>query len=139
MSVLKNLICAKCAARFEVNKVVEMLVAADRDSNWKLHVLVVEELMPVFLEFDSINYLRNSSWYLQWIKALESENPSVHETFMQGNFVVKDKQGKFNSASPNMKLEQKIQRGSKGPDGIMEDQRKKIYVAERNLIFLKLV
>ena len=95
--------------------------------------------MPVFLEFDSINYLRNASWYLQWIKALESENHSVHETFMQGNFVVKDKQGKFNSASPNMKLEQKIQRGSKGPDGIMEDQRKKIYVAERNLIFLKLV
>ena len=30
----------------------EMLVAADRDGNWKLHVAVAEELMPVFLEFD---------------------------------------------------------------------------------------
>ena len=30
----------------------EMLVAADRDGNWKLHVAVVEELMAVFLEFD---------------------------------------------------------------------------------------
>ena len=95
--------------------------------------------MPVFLEFDRINYLRHASWYLHWIKALETENLSVHETFMQGHYVVKDKQEKFNSASPKMKLEQKIQRGSKGPDGIMQDQRKKIYVAERNLIFLKLV
>ena len=116
-----------------------MLVAADHDSNWKLHVLVVEELMLVFLEFDSINYLRHASWYLHWIKALETENLSAHETFMQEHFVVKDQQEKFNSASSNMKLEQKIQRGSKGPDGILEDQRKKIYVAERNLIFLKLV
>ena len=64
--------------------------------------------MPVFLEFDRIKYLRHASWYLHWIKALETENLSVHETFMQGHFVVKDKQEKFNSASPKMKLEQKI-------------------------------
>ena len=61
---------------------VEMLVAADRDGNWKLHVGVVEELMPVFLEFDSINSLRHVSWYLEWIKTPESENPYLHEKFM---------------------------------------------------------
>ena len=27
---------------------VEILVAADPDENWRLHVAVVEELMPVF-------------------------------------------------------------------------------------------
>ena len=43
-----------CAARFEVDKLVGMLVAADRDGNCKLH-------------------LRHTSWYLQWIKALKSE------------------------------------------------------------------
>ena len=42
---------------------VEMLVAAYRDNSWKLHVAVVEELMPVFLEFDSISYRRHALQY----------------------------------------------------------------------------
>ena len=36
---------------------VELLVAADSNNNWELHLAVVEELMPIFLEFDSINVL----------------------------------------------------------------------------------
>ena len=71
---------------------VEMLVSADRDGNWILHMAVVEELMPVF-EFDSINYLRHALWYFERTKALEKENPYLCEKFMQGHFVVKDKQG----------------------------------------------
>ena len=42
-------------------KLIEMLVAADPDGNCKLYEAVVEELMPVFLEFDNINYLRHAS------------------------------------------------------------------------------
>ena len=72
---------------------VEMLVSADRDGNWILHMAVVEELIPVFLEFDSINYLRDALWYFERTKALEKENPYLCEKFMQGHFVVKDKQG----------------------------------------------
>ena len=57
----------------------------------KLHVAVVEELMPLFLEFETINYLRHASWYLERIKALESENPYLYEKFVHGQFVVKCK------------------------------------------------
>ena len=35
--------------------------------------------MSVFLEFQSINYLRQAWWYLDWIKALESQNPDLYE------------------------------------------------------------
>ena len=48
--------------------------------------------MPVFLEFDSINYLRHGLWYLEQTKALEKDNPYLCEKCMQGHFVVKDKQ-----------------------------------------------
>ena len=75
--------------------------------------------MSVFLEFDSINYLRHASWYLERIKALESENPYLYEKFMQGHVVVKDKRGKFNSVSRDMKLEQTIQRAGKDLGGII--------------------
>ena len=65
------------------------------------------------LEFDSINDLSHASWYLERIKALEIENPYLHEKFMEVHFMVKDKQEKFNSVSPDMKLEQIIQKASK--------------------------
>ena len=45
--------------------------------------------MPVFLEVDSMNYLRHALWYPDRIKALESENPYLYEKFMQGYFVDK--------------------------------------------------
>ena len=102
---------------------VEMLVAADRDGNWKLNLTLVQELIPVFLGFDSINYLRHASWHLERIKkALQTENPYLYEKFIQGHFVVKDKQEKFNSVSPDMKLEQTIQRASKDPGGIIGER-----------------
>ena len=112
-----------------------MLVAVDRDGN----VTVMEELMPVFLEFDSINCLRNASWYLERIKALESENPYLYEKIMQRHFLVKDKQGKLNSVSIDMKHEQTIQRASKDPSGIIREQRKETYAANEISFFMKLI
>ena len=53
---------------------------------------------------------------------------------MQGHFAVKNKKGKFNSVSPDMKLEQTIQRTSKDPGGIIGEQQKETYVAELNLV-----
>ena len=52
---------------------------------------------------------------------------------MQGHFVVKNKQGKFNSVSPDMTLEQ-TKRASKDLGGIIGEQRKETYVAEGNLV-----
>ena len=115
---------------------IEMLVAADRDGNWELHVSVVEHLLPIFLEFDSINYLCHTSWYLEKIKCLKEDNSWLYEKFMEGHFVVKDREGKFNSVSPDMKLEQTIQRSIKDVSGgILGEQRRSHYVAEWNLIY----
>ena len=51
---------------------------------------------------------------------------------MQGHFVGKEI---FNSVSPDMKLQQTIQRTSKDPGGIIGEQRKEACVAEWNLVF----
>ena len=45
---------------------------------------------------------------------------------MNGHFVIKHKGGKFNSVSPDMKLEQTIQRASKDTGGIIGEQRKEV-------------
>ena len=113
----KSAMCKYVLKALKLINLVEMLVAADRDGKWKLHLAVVEELMQVFLEFNSINYIRHAPWYLERINAIK--NPYLYEKFMQGYFVVKDKLGKFNSVSPDMKLEQTIQKASKDPDEII--------------------
>ena len=111
------------------------LVAADRSADWRLHVKSVESLLAIFRAFDCINYLRYGSWYSEQIKKLETENPYLYEKLMQGHFVVKDKEGNFNSVAPDMKLEQTIQKSQKSSKGIVGQTRKSNYVAEWQLVY----
>ena len=131
----KSETCRYVMQGLELINLVELLIAADRDGNWELHVSVAERLLPIFLEFDRINYLRHASWYVEKIKNLEHENSYLFEKFKNGHFVIKDKNGRFNSVSPDLKLEQTIQRASKCPGGILGEQRRLHYVAEWDLIF----
>ena len=65
-----------CAARFEADKPGRNVGSCS--SRWQLEITCGSSVginASVFLEFDSINYLRHALWYPEWIKALESENP----------------------------------------------------------------
>ena len=48
----------------------------------------------------------------------------------KGTLWLKINKGNFNSVSPEMKLEQTIQRASKDPGGAIGEQREETYVAE---------
>ena len=73
--------------------------------------------MPIFAELDCINYLRYGSWYLEQIKALEFTHPELYRRFSMGQWVVQDHPGWFYAVGSDMKVEQTIQRVSKGPEG----------------------
>ena len=64
------------------------LVAADREGDWEGHLLAVQNLLPVFGECGSINYLRYASWYLEKMRRLPEEHPQVYAQFKRGPFVV---------------------------------------------------
>ena len=95
------------------------MVCADCEGNWKLYVKTVKSLIAVFQEFDCINYLLCVSWYLERIRKLEIETAYLCSKFIQSNFAVKDKPGKFNAVVPDMKLEHTIQRSQKSAKGIL--------------------
>ena len=46
-------------------RIVKNLVAANREGDWEAHLLAVQNILPIFREFDSINYLRYGSLYLK--------------------------------------------------------------------------
>ena len=92
---------------------LKALIAADRDGDWEGHLMAVQNLLPIYRECDSINYLRYASLYLETMRKLPQEHPDIYEKFCTGHFVGRQNQGAFNAASPDMKLEQTIQRSQK--------------------------
>ena len=54
----------------------------------------------------------------------------IYKEFMKGKFLVKTQTGNFNVVSPDMKLEQTIQRSKKSAAGIIGQTRQLSYVTE---------
>ncbi|KAJ8039008.1 hypothetical protein HOLleu_16589 [Holothuria leucospilota] len=114
---------------------VENLVRADRDGDWALHLQAVQALLPIFAAFDSTNYLRWCSLYLEDMYKLPDTAPGVYQAFIAGKFVVKRTHGKFNAVGADMALEQTINRSQKSASGIIGNTMKKKFVAIWELIY----
>ena len=114
---------------------MKSLIACDRTWDWQGHLQTVQELLPVFLECDSINYLRYALFYLETMRKLPRDYSEIYKEFMKGKFVVKTKKGSFNAVSPGMKLEQTIQRSKKSTSGIIGQSRQTSYLTEWELVY----
>ena len=91
------------------------LIAADQTGNWEAHLQTVQDLLPIFRECDSLNYLRYGSWYLEKTSMLQKEYPDVLQHINNGQFFVQTSPGAFKANSPDMRLEQTIQRSKTSP------------------------
>ena len=75
------------------------LIAADRDGDWEGHLMAVQNLLPIYRECDSINYLRYASLYLETMRKLPQEHLDIYERFSTGHFVDRQNRGAFNAVS----------------------------------------
>ena len=64
------------------------------------------------------------------MRKLPIEYPDIYKEFMKGKFDVKTQIGNFNGVSPDMNLEQTIQRSKKSAAGIIGQTRQLSYVTE---------
>ena len=101
----------------EIVSILKVLFAADREGNWQVDLQAMQNLLLVFRECDSINYLRYASWYAEKIRKLPQDHPEIYEKFMQGHFVVKQNNGEFNAVytrhearTDNTKIKEKCRR-----------------------------
>ena len=95
----------------------------------------MQNLLPVFRECDSINYLRYPSWYVEKVGKLPQDHPEIYEKFMQRHFVVKQNNRVFNAVAPDMKLEQTIQRSKKSVKGIIGQTIQVAYVSQWEIVY----
>ncbi len=133
----KSELCRFFGLWLQMAAIVKNAVVADREGNWNLHVATIEDSMKIFAEFDCMNYLRHGSWYLEQIKVLEFTHPDLYRRFAMGQWVVRDRPGWFCAVGGDMKVEQTIQRVSKGPGGhyVVGATRNASAVAEFELLF----
>ena len=109
---------------------LKQLITADREGDWNIHLCTVQELLSFFRTTNSINYLRYASWYLEKMRKLPEDHPKIYEKSIKGGFVVQTKPGFFQSTSPDIKLEQTINRLQKSSGGIIWQTRVAAYINE---------
>ena len=110
------------------------LVRADREGTWDLHLQSVQAVLPLFARCDRINYLRWGSVYLEDMRKLAQDAPSVFENFKAGKFVVKRTEGQFTAVGADMCLEQTINRSQKSAGGIIGSTKRKQSVTQWEMI-----
>ena len=94
--------------------------------------------MPIFQEFDCINYLRHGSLYLEQIKVLEVKNPELFRRFSSlRQWVVQTRKGYHCAVAGDMKVEQTHNRVTNGPGScfVVGENRKTASVSEYNLLY----
>ena len=116
-------------------KLIKDFIRADREANFLLHIKATHDLLSLFTGGDGINYQRCASFYYELLKGLPSKHPDLYLQMISGGFVVKTNPGKFNSVSPDMKLEQSINRSAKSTHGIIGQTRSLNYVTQWQLLY----
>ena len=78
------------------------LVRADCKGTWDMHLQSVQAVLPLFAGCDRINYLSWGSVYLEDMRKLAQDAPSVFENFKAGKFMVKRTEGQFTAVGADM-------------------------------------
>ena len=128
-------ICAYFEEILDIAKKIKNLIAADRNGDWEAHLQAVQELIPIFAECDSIHYFRYGSYHLEFMRKLPEKFPTIFNAFKAGMFVVSTSDRLFSAVSPDMKLEQTIQRSQKSMGGIISQTNQQNYVTEWEIVY----
>ena len=141
-----SLFSERCSEKFEmcryswenylqIIETIKNLVKADRDGDFLLHVKTVGDLCSIFTGGDGIHYMRCASFYHELLKGLKEKHPQLYGRFLQGDIVIKTKEGAFNAVLADMKLKQTIQRSSKSSHRIIGQTRALNYVTQWQLLY----
>ena len=110
---------------------------SERDGFWDLFVAAMEDSMPVFAQFDCLKYLRYGALFLEVARTLEYSHPEIYRRCAMGQWVVQETSGWHKAVGGDMKVEQTIQRDSKGPGGhhVVGETRKAQSCADYELLY----
>ena len=68
---------------------LKKFILAERTSNWRLHLDSSTEMLNLFASTGHINYAKSACFYIQQMKLLQEDHPSLFEQFTKGQHAVK--------------------------------------------------
>ena len=128
-------ICAYFEEILDIAKKIKSLIAADRNGNWEAYLQAVQELIPISAECHNIHYFRYGSYHLEFMRKLPEKFPTIFNAFKARMFVVCTSDRLFSAVSPDMKLEQKVQRSQKSMGGIISQTNQQNYVTKWEIVY----
>ena len=110
------------------------LTRSHREGDWKLHLSAIQEALPLVFAFDRTNYKRWLPLYFENCLSLPKKYPSTHESFLQGEFVIRLTQRNVSAILIDQALESKYDKQAKGTSAITGITRRKAGAGKWNLI-----
>lgn len=94
--------------------IVQQFIRAERTSDWKLHVSTTKSMLNLFAATGHNNYAKTCRLYLQSVKLLETEHPSIFEQFILGNHTVRRTEKIWSGIWTDLSIEQILMKSLKG-------------------------
>ena len=69
---------------------IRNFIRSERDGDFLLNMKTIQDLLPVFLGCDSLNYLRYGSFYLEFLKKYQARSSRVIQFLFEKEFCRKD-------------------------------------------------
>ena len=99
-----------------LGKPVLIIVHAEREGDWPLHLYAASEMIPYFAAAAHWNYFRYGIVYLMKMSSMPNE---VLDEFMKGHHVMRHVPGIFNGIWSDMMIETTVMRYGHGPGGVV--------------------
>ena len=114
--------------------VLRDLTRSHREGNWPLHLSAVQRALLLSFAFDRTNYKCWLPLYFEDCLSLPERYPSIHENFLQGEFVVKLTKRKGSAVPVDQALESKYNKQARSSSEIIGITGRKEAVCKWGLI-----
>ena len=96
-----------------------MFIRAERTSNWNLHLISVERMLPLFAATGHIHYAKSARLYLQMMLNLPNDAPWLYEQFaVYGNHAIHRTAQYWKGIWSDLAIEQVLMRSIKSRGGL---------------------
>ena len=99
---------------------VMIFIAAERTSNWHLHLYAVGKMLNLFAATGHSNYAKCGRYYLQKMQELPQTHPHVYRCFLDGKHTVKRTEGFWKGLWTDLCIEQTLMRSIKTQGGLTQ-------------------
>ena len=99
-------------------EIMKAFIAAERTSNWDMHLHAFQAMLPVFAAAHRFNYARSGRVYLQQMQDLPTTHPWLYKQFKDGMFTVRKTDRLWPGLSTDLVIEQDMMREIKGRGGL---------------------